>query len=669
MDWKSEMADGLPRSQSVMSRKPTGGSDVSIDVEEAKSDFAKGLLRAHENPPLSNGFRFRKLFQPRTWSRVVLLLFAFVMGCVTWELLNPARRTSLNLQGSLGRSWGFLTPDDVKSSEQLSGSSNLFLSHDFPLKSPPVNGPENLFHPFHHLPDPGPDTVALEQIRRMTRHAWSNYYSLAGGCDELKPVTKLCRNWSGDNPTLMTPIDSLGTLWIMNLKDEFEEAKELVQKWNVTGPIRASFFETVIRVLGGLLSAHDLTGDHMFLEKAVIFATRAEQAFDPLTGLPGSTFNMQSSSDEAERTARSSSAAAQLDTTAEADLDDPVLSRLRHPDAPYSGAHLSLAEVGTFQLEMSYLADVTGEERWLRYVERCNDYLYKMSRTRTWGEVWAAEKVWLTSEGKSPDIDFGSRYEDPPDSIDIHPSSPQVPGLWSTSVVAGAHAIYPGRYTVGGSVDSFYEYLLKQWIYFGGEMEPRSAYLREMYMETASSVLRYMAVSERVPGRWEDSRPLMRVKGWPAIRTVPRTKRPGSKPIVAHNGIPNSPPTSDWWSKLIDNVEPQVSVDVEHTGDGANDELESNTTSSAPIGEAVDAEGIPTFSPKRNMKRRSVYSEDTESNGPQSMLKLFNSDQEEDPRGWWDGISLGVDERTYPNKYGESNVINVYSLTLTGMEM
>ena len=54
------------------------------------------------------------------------------------------------------------------------------------------------------------------------KHAWTNYRTYAWGHDHLKPISKSAQNWFGLGLTL---IDSLDTMYIMNLKDEFEEAK------------------------------------------------------------------------------------------------------------------------------------------------------------------------------------------------------------------------------------------------------------------------------------------------------------------------------------------------------------------------------------------------------------------------------------------------------------
>jgi mannosyl-oligosaccharide alpha-1,2-mannosidase len=64
----------------------------------------------------------------------------------------------------------------------------------------------------------------------------------------------------------VTLVDSLDTLWLMGMKEEFSRAREWVAKsltFDHAGTV--STFETTIRELGGLLSAYDLSGDKVFL--------------------------------------------------------------------------------------------------------------------------------------------------------------------------------------------------------------------------------------------------------------------------------------------------------------------------------------------------------------------------------------------------------------------
>lgn len=55
-----------------------------------------------------------------------------------------------------------------------------------------------------------------------------------------------------------------------SLHTEFEEAKTWVEKeLTFNKNVDVNLFETTIRILGGLLSTYHLTGDQLFLDKAV----------------------------------------------------------------------------------------------------------------------------------------------------------------------------------------------------------------------------------------------------------------------------------------------------------------------------------------------------------------------------------------------------------------
>lgn len=115
--------------------------------------------------------------------------------------------------------------------------------------------------------------LQLEQTNRQRevveafKHAWKAYKMYAWGKDELKPISKTSNEWFNLGLTL---IDSLDTMWLMGLVDEFNEAREWVQtELDIAQNKDVNLFETTIRVLGGLLSTYHLTGDSLFLNKAV----------------------------------------------------------------------------------------------------------------------------------------------------------------------------------------------------------------------------------------------------------------------------------------------------------------------------------------------------------------------------------------------------------------
>ena len=103
------------------------------------------------------------------------------------------------------------------------------------------------------------------------KHAWKGYKNHAWGRDELKPVSNGHSTWFDLGLTL---VDSLDTMWLMGLKEEFQEARDWVANKLIIEQNRdVNLFETTIRVLGGLLSAYHFTDDHIFLDKAVCIYT------------------------------------------------------------------------------------------------------------------------------------------------------------------------------------------------------------------------------------------------------------------------------------------------------------------------------------------------------------------------------------------------------------
>ncbi|MEQ2181488.1 Endoplasmic reticulum mannosyl-oligosaccharide 1,2-alpha-mannosidase [Goodea atripinnis] len=112
-------------------------------------------------------------------------------------------------------------------------------------------------------------TDRLEAVRDAFKHAWKAYKEYAWGHDELKPISKSFSEWFGLGLTL---IDSLDTMWILGLKEggKFAEARSWVEKeLSFDKNVDVNLFETTIRILGGLLSCYHLTGDQLFLDKAV----------------------------------------------------------------------------------------------------------------------------------------------------------------------------------------------------------------------------------------------------------------------------------------------------------------------------------------------------------------------------------------------------------------
>ncbi|GAB5362183.1 hypothetical protein AAMO2058_000776400 [Amorphochlora amoebiformis] len=119
------------------------------------------------------------------------------------------------------------------------------------------------------------EVVAMrERVREMFYHGYNNYLEFAFPHDELKPISGTHtdslaelgnakrRKDSTYQGVAMTLIDSLDTLAVLGNKTEFARAVTwVVENISFDQDVRVNLFEANIRLLGGLLSAHNLAGD------------------------------------------------------------------------------------------------------------------------------------------------------------------------------------------------------------------------------------------------------------------------------------------------------------------------------------------------------------------------------------------------------------------------
>src|SRR5438105_4111658 len=124
------------------------------------------------------------------------------------------------------------------------------------------------------------------RVRTEFLHAWRNYEQYAWGHDELKPLSKTPHDWYGES-LYMTPVDALDTLVLMGLKDEADKDRALIDdNLSFDKDVFVKNFEITIRLLGGLLSGYQLTGDKRLLVLAEDLGKRLLPVFDSPTGLP-----------------------------------------------------------------------------------------------------------------------------------------------------------------------------------------------------------------------------------------------------------------------------------------------------------------------------------------------------------------------------------------------
>ncbi|PYJ03846.1 MAG: glycoside hydrolase family 47 [Verrucomicrobia bacterium] len=126
----------------------------------------------------------------------------------------------------------------------------------------------------------------LARVRTEFLHAWSNYERYAWGQDALRPLSKTGHDWYGQS-LFMTPVDALDTLILMRFDAEAERARSLiVSDLSFDRDIYVKNFEITIRLLGGLLSSYQLTGDQRLLSLAEDLGNRLLPVFNSPTGLP-----------------------------------------------------------------------------------------------------------------------------------------------------------------------------------------------------------------------------------------------------------------------------------------------------------------------------------------------------------------------------------------------
>lgn len=195
------------------------------------------------------------------------------------------------------------------------------------------------------------------KVKSVFLRSWNSYKEKAWLHDELAPISGRPRSGYGWATTM---VDSLDTLWIMGLEDDFEQAvKALNESVDFTrsdnSPI--SVFETTIRHLGGLLGAYDVS-DHRYpalLNMATQLGEMLYHSFDTHNHMPATSFNW----------------GAKLD------------GRYQH-----AGRSTCLAEMASLTLEFTRLAQLTGDSKYFDVVQRVtNELMSAQDNTRLPG-MW-----------------------------------------------------------------------------------------------------------------------------------------------------------------------------------------------------------------------------------------------------------------------------------------
>ena len=197
-------------------------------------------------------------------------------------------------------------------------------------------------HSFFHDDD---WSVQREAVKEVFTTTWEGYEKYAWGMDEYNPLSRKGKNMVEGGMGWII-VDALDTAMMMNLTSQVAKAREWIStSLSYTADHEVNTFETTIRMLGGLLSAYYLSttfphlapqrdddtnqpGEDLYIEKATDLADRLMGAYESSSGVPFASVNLNTS-----------------------------LGVGSHLDAGAS----STAEAATLQLEMKYLAKITGE--------------------------------------------------------------------------------------------------------------------------------------------------------------------------------------------------------------------------------------------------------------------------------------------------------------------
>ena len=131
------------------------------------------------------------------------------------------------------------------------------------------------------------------RVRLEFLHAWDGYRQYAWGHDDLKPLSNKPHDWYAHS-LLMTPVDGLDTMILMGLTEEANKTREFIAtNLSFDQDIEVKNFEITIRLLGGLLSSYQLTGDKRLLDLAEDLGTRLLPVFNSPTGMPYMYVNLK----------------------------------------------------------------------------------------------------------------------------------------------------------------------------------------------------------------------------------------------------------------------------------------------------------------------------------------------------------------------------------------
>ena len=196
-----------------------------------------------------------------------------------------------------------------------------------------------------------------DAIKEAFLHAWNGYKEHAWSKDEVAPISGGWRtSFGGWGATL---VDTMDTLWIMGLKEDFEQCVEEVKNIDFTTNEDAiiNVFETTIRYLGGLISAYELSDKKykVLINKAKELGDILYTAFDTPNRMPMTRWTWRKSAEGGRVEA---------------------------------GEATLIAELGSLILEFTKLTQLTGDLKYFDAVQRINVELQRVQHNSSLPGMW-----------------------------------------------------------------------------------------------------------------------------------------------------------------------------------------------------------------------------------------------------------------------------------------
>jgi len=274
--------------------------------------------------------------------RVRIILAVILFWVLASWYYKSSRRDGAGLFGSIS--------DSTRISSQLRWKRLPDRHKVDTLATIPTNKPARPIPPIQ-APRPQEGQASKdERLARLTAvkssflHSWEGYKKYAWGHDEIKPITGAFKDPFGG--WAATLVDSLDTLWLLEMKDEFDKAVKACDDidFSTTHARDINVFETTIRYLGGFLAAYELSEKQYpsLLNKSTELANLLMTAFDTPNRMPISRFNWR----------------------------DYVKGKPQK--APSTTL---LAEIGSLSLEMTKMSQLTGDMQYYDAIKRIYDEL------------------------------------------------------------------------------------------------------------------------------------------------------------------------------------------------------------------------------------------------------------------------------------------------------